>query len=131
MSRSRMPLALGAAAAGGIGYYLYTAGGDAKVAQKQAEADAHRASAKIKSELPGRGKEIEKHAEKYGAEAGANVDSAIQKTQAELARARAEAESYGKEAKDAALKKIDEFDKKVETEAAKAKSGLSSWFGGK
>jgi hypothetical protein len=29
------------------------------------------------------------------------------------------------------LKKIDEFDKKVETEASKAKSGISSWFGSK
>ena len=29
------------------------------------------------------------------------------------------------------MKKIDEFDKKVEKEAAKAKSGISSWFGGK
>ncbi|KAI1260898.1 hypothetical protein F5Y18DRAFT_431684 [Xylariaceae sp. FL1019] len=131
MSRSRLPLVLGTAAAGGIGYYLYTAGGDPKVAQKQAEADAHRASAKVKSELPGRGKEFEKDAEKYAAQAGAKVDSAIGKTQAELAKARAEAETYGKEAKDAALKKIDAFDKKVETEAAKAKSGVSSWFGGK
>lgn len=29
------------------------------------------------------------------------------------------------------MKKIDEFDRKVENEAAKAKSGISSWFGGK
>jgi hypothetical protein len=28
------------------------------------------------------------------------------------------------------LKKVDEFDKKVEAETAKAKSGISSWFGG-
>jgi hypothetical protein len=29
------------------------------------------------------------------------------------------------------MKKVDEFDRKVEAEAAKAKSGISSWFGGK
>lgn len=29
------------------------------------------------------------------------------------------------------MKKVDEFDKKVEDGAAKAKSGVSSWFGGK
>jgi len=29
------------------------------------------------------------------------------------------------------MKKVDEFDKKVEAEASKAKSGISSWFGGK
>lgn len=37
MSRSRLPLVLGLTAAGGVGYYLYSAGGDPKVAQRQAE----------------------------------------------------------------------------------------------
>lgn len=37
MSRSRVPLLIGGTAAAGIGYYLYTAGGDGKVAQKHAE----------------------------------------------------------------------------------------------
>lgn len=40
-------------------------------------ADAHSASAKIRSELPGRGREAEKDAEKYAAQAGAKVDSAV------------------------------------------------------
>ncbi|KAI0387089.1 hypothetical protein F5Y04DRAFT_275548 [Hypomontagnella monticulosa] len=130
MSRSRLPLVLGLAGAGGIGYYLYSAGGDTKVAQKKAEADAHRVSAQFKSELPGRGEQAKKDAEKYGAEAGAKVDSALGKTQAELQKAAADAEAYAKDAKAAAMKKVDEFDKKVEAEASKAKSGISSWFGG-
>ncbi|KAI6092196.1 hypothetical protein F4821DRAFT_159065 [Hypoxylon rubiginosum] len=130
MSRSRLSLALGLTAAGGVGYYLYSAGGDPKVAQKKAEADAHRASAQFKSELPGRGEQAKKDVEKYGAEAGAKVDGALNKTQAELAKARQETEAYAKDAKAAALKKVDEFDRKVETEASKAKSGISSWFGG-
>lgn len=37
MSKSRMPLILGLGAAGGIGYYLYNAGGNAKAAEKQFE----------------------------------------------------------------------------------------------
>jgi hypothetical protein len=38
MSRSnRAPLALGLAAAGGVGYYLYSSGGKPKVAEKQFE----------------------------------------------------------------------------------------------
>ena len=37
MSRSRAPLFLGLAVAGGTGYYLYTAGGSPKVAEKQFE----------------------------------------------------------------------------------------------
>jgi hypothetical protein len=35
--KSRVPLYLGVAAAGGVGYYLYTAGGNPKVAEKQFE----------------------------------------------------------------------------------------------
>jgi cell division protein FtsB len=55
----------------------------------------------------------------------------LNKTEAELKKAKADAEAYTKETKAATMKKIDEFDKKVETEASKAKSGISSWFGGK
>ncbi|KAI0881714.1 uncharacterized protein GGS22DRAFT_191901 [Annulohypoxylon maeteangense] len=130
MSKSRLPLALGLTAAGGVGYYLYSAGGDGKVAQKKAEADAHRISTQFKSELPGRGEEAKKDAEKYGAQAGAKVDNTISKTQAELRKAAEEAEAYARETGAATRKKIDEFDKKVEAEASKAKSGISSWFGG-
>lgn len=39
MSRSRAPLAIGAVAASGIGYYLYTSGGKPKVAEKQFESE--------------------------------------------------------------------------------------------
>ncbi|KAI0907431.1 hypothetical protein F4824DRAFT_482727 [Ustulina deusta] len=131
MSRSRVPLLIGGTAAAGIGYYLYTAGGDGKVAQKHAEADAHKLSARFRGEQPGRGKEAEKEAEALGRQVGAKIDSAFGKTEAELSKAKSEAQAYTKDAKDATLKKIDEFDNKVENEASKAKSGISSWFGGK
>ena len=55
----------------------------------------------------------------------------VAKTNAELSKAKSEAEAYAKEAKANALKKVDEFDRAVEKEASKAKSGISSWFGGK
>ncbi|KAK6218236.1 Protein phosphatase 2C 2 [Pestalotiopsis sp. IQ-011] len=131
MSRSRAPLYLGLTAAGGVGYYLYSAGGSPSVAQKQAEADAHKLSAKVKGELPGRGQEAEKKVEAYGKEAGQKFDNALQKSQAEIAKAKADAEAYAKDVKASTLKKVDEFDRKVETKAAEAKTGLSSWFGGK
>jgi len=35
--RSRAPLFIGLAAAGGVGYYLYSAGGSPKVAEKKFE----------------------------------------------------------------------------------------------
>lgn len=47
MSRARIPLVLGGTAAAGIGYYLYTAGGDGKVASKQAEGMQHQQTSGI------------------------------------------------------------------------------------
>jgi len=75
--RSKVPLYLGLTAAGGVGYYLYTAGGNPKVAEKQFESDLSRASAKVKSEVPGRGKEAQKEGEKWASEAGAKLDNAV------------------------------------------------------
>lgn len=37
MSKSRLPVFLGLGAAGGVGYYLYNAGGNAKVAENKFE----------------------------------------------------------------------------------------------
>lgn len=50
-----------------------------------------------------------------------------EKARAELAKAEGKFEEYRKDAG----KKIDQADRKVEAEASKAKSGISSWFGGK
>jgi len=128
--KSRFPLILGGTAAAGLGYYLYTAGGNPKVAEKQFESDISRASAKVKSEIPGRGKEAQKEGEKWASEAGAKLDSATDKARAELAKAEGKFDQYRKEASSEALKKIDAADRKIEDGAAKAKSGISSWFGG-
>ncbi|KAI9642914.1 hypothetical protein NHQ30_008648 [Ciborinia camelliae] len=135
---SRAPLYFGLAAAGGVGYYLYSAGGSPKVAEKQFESDISSASAKVKSELPGRETQAQKEAEKWGSEAGAKLDSTADKARAELAKAegkfdqyKKDADQYRKEAAQTTMKKIDDVDRKVEAEAAKAKSGISSWFGGK
>ncbi|KAJ9654327.1 hypothetical protein H2198_006625 [Neophaeococcomyces mojaviensis] len=145
---------LGLAAAGGVGYYLYQAGGDPKVAQKQAEADAHKASAKLKSEVPGREKEAEKKGELLAAQAGAKIDqvgakidqtvsgmtrrkgvdvdgSQSYEAQRKLEEAKKEASEFSQKAANEANKAIDKFDKSVTDGASKAKSGFSSWFGGK
>jgi hypothetical protein len=39
-------------------------------------------------------------------------------------------ESVAKDAKAEAMRVVDKFDHRVEAEAAKAKGGISSWFGG-
>lgn len=61
----------------GVGYYLYNAGGSPKVAEKQFEADLSKASAKIKSEVPGKTNQAQKEGEKFASEAGAKVDSYV------------------------------------------------------
>jgi hypothetical protein len=53
------------------------------------------------------------------------------KARAEVAKAEGKFDQYRKDAADATMKKIDQADRKVEEGAAKAKSGISSWFGGK
>ncbi|CZT01730.1 uncharacterized protein RAG0_09209 [Rhynchosporium agropyri] len=129
--KSKAPLYITLAAAGGVGYYLYQAGGSPKVAEKQMEADLSRASAKIKSEVPGRAKEAQKEGEKWASEAGQKLDNAVEKSKAELAKAEGKFDQYRKEASAETMKKIDAADRKIENKAAEAKSGISSWFGGK
>ncbi|KIV96940.1 hypothetical protein, variant [Exophiala mesophila] len=94
-------------------------------------ADASKLSAQIKSELPGREKQAEKKGEALAQQVGQKFDQASADARSKLADAEAKAKEYrektGKELNNA----IDKFDKTVEDGAAKAKSGISSWFGGK
>ncbi|PGH02934.1 hypothetical protein GX51_04390 [Blastomyces parvus] len=161
MSKSRMPIYLGLAAAGAGGYYLYRAGGDPKRATRQFENDASRAKSKLRDE----GNKALGHgsAEQIGARIdeaispkGPHVDKlflfTVLRSFAMFAKLIANAtvdpkqdEKAAKFAKEEAEKldktrhnvakdvhaKIDSFDKTVEQKAAEAKSGVSSWFGGK
>merc|ERR1711988_1122469 len=77
MSKSRVPLALGLGAAGGIGYYLYAAGGNAKAAENKFESDMHKVSANVKSHVPGRSPNAERDGTHLGAQAGAKIDTAV------------------------------------------------------
>ncbi|KDN61145.1 hypothetical protein CSUB01_00826 [Colletotrichum sublineola] len=142
MSKSKAPLYLGLTAAGGVGYYLYSAGGNPKAAEAKFESsnrfatgDVHKASAEVKSHLPGgRTPDAQNKGAQAGAkldEAGAKLDSAVAQADKKFSATKSNVEAYAKDAKAEALKKVDAFDKKVEDEAAKAKSGISSWFGGK
>ena len=89
----KLVTALGLGAVAGAGYYLYAAGGDPKVASKIAERkqcerqpgsdcltpidDASKASAKVKSELPGSNKETQKQGEEWAQRAGSKLDSTV------------------------------------------------------
>ncbi|KAJ4306083.1 hypothetical protein N0V88_000879 [Collariella sp. IMI 366227] len=131
MSRSKAPAAFVLAAAGGVGYYLYAAGGSPRAAEKQFESDAHHVAAKIKGELPHRSTNVEHEGRRVGQEIGAKVDDAVETINRDISKAKSETESYAKATKADTLKKIDQFDRKVEEGAAKSKGWFSSWFGGK
>jgi uncharacterized membrane protein YqiK len=130
MSKSRLPLVIGLGAAGGVGYYLYNTGGNAKAAEKKFESDVHKASASVKAHLPGNSPNAEKEFKNLGADAGAKVDKVVSEADRQASRAKSNAEAFAKDARAEAIKKVDQFDAKVEEGAAKAKSGISSWFGG-
>ncbi|KAK4164798.1 hypothetical protein QBC43DRAFT_316814 [Cladorrhinum sp. PSN259] len=149
-ARSRVPIALGSLAAGGIGYYLYSAGGSPRVAERKLETDAHRLSSKIKEHTPDsssfrsgsssydnqspistRAESAKEQGARVGKEVGGKIDSAVNTINHDLSKAKRETEAYAKQTKADTLKKIDEFDRTVEEKAAKSKSYVSGWFGGK
>ncbi|MCJ1227343.1 hypothetical protein MMC12_003998 [Toensbergia leucococca] len=149
--KSRIPILLGLSVAGAGGYYLYAAGGDPKVAQKKIEHDAASASAKLKSELPGSGKEAKTQGEEWAQKAGSKLDNTVDEARAQVKAADAqigakmsEADSKLHQLKSDGISKLEEtrkttgkelkdtvntFDKTVEKKTAEAKSGISSWFG--
>jgi len=131
MSKGRTGTILVLALAGGAGYYLYTAGGDPKVAQKNLEADASKAAAKLKTDVPGKAKEAEKTGEAYAAQAGQKFDAAVGVAKSKVADAQAKADELRKDTAKQLNTAIDKLDKTVEKKASEAKSGISSWFGGK
>jgi hypothetical protein len=128
MSRSKAPVFLGLAAAGGVGYYFYSAGGNPRAAEKKFESDVHKASANVKKNLPGNSTNAERDLAGYGAQAGAKIDNAVAEADKQAGRAKSNIEAYAKDAKAEAIQAADKFDSKVNEGAAKAKSGLSSWF---
>ncbi|KAJ9482948.1 hypothetical protein VN97_g10477 [Penicillium thymicola] len=140
MSKSRVPLFLGLAAAGAGGYYLYSAGGDPSAAKHQMRIDAEKAREK----LPGT-QNAEKFGTDVGKEAGANVDDAIARARAEgkripelaqdgkekLDELRDEAKSKLNANRDKINSSVNHIDRDVEQKAADAKGAVSGWLGGK
>ncbi|KIX06796.1 uncharacterized protein Z518_04772 [Rhinocladiella mackenziei CBS 650.93] len=128
MSRRGLTIA-GLAVAGGVGYYLYIAGGDPKAARKQFEADASKLSSQVKNDLPGKEREAEKKTDAWGAQTGQKFDQASADAKSKLADAESKAKDLSAKTGNQINSAIDKFDKTVEDKAAKAKSGISSWFG--
>ncbi|KAL1898432.1 hypothetical protein Cpir12675_001899 [Ceratocystis pirilliformis] len=119
---NRMPMILGATAIGGIGYYMYRSGGDSAAAKRAARRDFNISSS------------AENDLKSLGAQAGASldaagvkIDTAVAQAQTQLNNTKSTAQNHVTDVKHDTLKKIDEFDRKVDEHATKAKS----WLGGK
>ncbi|KAF7121590.1 hypothetical protein CNMCM5793_009060 [Aspergillus hiratsukae] len=142
MSKNRTPMYLGLAAAGGLGYYMYRAGGNPQAAKHEMEKDAHKARAKMP-----RGGEAARVGEEVGKEVNP-VDEAInnarskgkpderipetaQNGKQKLDSLRYQAADKVRAGVDEVDKKVDQFDRTVEKKASEAKGTLSSWWGGK
>ncbi|KAL6709288.1 hypothetical protein ACN47E_001695 [Coniothyrium glycines] len=139
----------GLAALGGGVYYLYSAGGDPKLAEKKLEHDAATAARKLKGDFPGQDKEAKKAgeegyeavrvtAQQYAERADAEAKKAAQKFDAYSAdakkkfeEAKAEAEKEFHRAGANVNAAANKFDAAVEEKAAKGSSWLSSLWGGK
>ncbi|KAJ5943937.1 hypothetical protein N7516_004105 [Penicillium verrucosum] len=140
MSKNRVPLFLGLAAAGAGGYYLYSAGGDPSAAKHQMRIDAEKAREK----LPGT-QNAEKVGTDVGKEAGANIDDAIARARAEgkripelaqdgkekLDELRDEAKAKFNTNREKVNSSVNHIDREVEQKAADAKGAVSGWLGGK
>ncbi|KAF2738677.1 hypothetical protein EJ04DRAFT_573536 [Polyplosphaeria fusca] len=132
----------GLAAAGGAAYYLYNAGGDPKLAEKQLEHDAAAATRKIKNEVPGREQEAKKAGEegwetikKQTTDLSDRAKAEANKADAKFDQYRADAAKKFEESRQETGNKlnsaVDTFDKNVAEGANKSKSWIGSWFGGK
>ncbi|KAF5026319.1 hypothetical protein F66182_1583 [Fusarium sp. NRRL 66182] len=105
MSKSRTPLILGGGLAAGIGYYFYAAGRTPQAGR----------SPNAEGELK---------------QAGAKIDGFVSEADRQAGVVKSNVEAVARDAKAEALKVVDKFDHRIEEEAAKAKGGVSSWFGG-
>ncbi|KAJ5795704.1 uncharacterized protein N7518_004244 [Penicillium psychrosexuale] len=140
MSKNRVPMYLGLAAAGAGGYYLYSAGGDPSAAKHQMKIDAEKAREKLPTT-----NNAEKTGKDVGKEAGANIDDAIAKARAEgkripefaqeskekLDELREEAKNKFNANREKLNSGVDQIDREVEQKAAEAKGTVSGWLGGK
>jgi len=130
----------GLALAGGGAYYLYSAGGSPKLAEKKFEHDAASVSARLKGEIPGSEKQYKKAGEEAMEQVKSTARGINRDIKAEADRADAKFEQYrqdasrkfeelrhetGKSVNDAANK----FDKTVEENAQKGKSWFSGFLG--
>ncbi|KAL8693964.1 MAG: hypothetical protein Q9218_001322 [Villophora microphyllina] len=140
----------GATVAVGAAYYLYSAGGNPKVAEKKLEHDLSAANARLHGKDLS-ASEAQKKGEVWAREAGATLDRTVNDVRGEIRQADSiimskihEAESKAAQLKDEAAKELkgalndttkdfkqtaDNFDKTVTRKTVEAKNGISSWLG--
>ncbi|KAF2125932.1 hypothetical protein P153DRAFT_425690 [Dothidotthia symphoricarpi CBS 119687] len=139
----------GIAAVGAGAYYLYSAGGDPKLAEKKMEHDAATAARKARGQMPGAQHEAKKAGEEGYETVRATAQQYAEKAKSQAKDAEVKLDAYSADARkkyeDAKVEAardfqqgkhefnaaVDKFDQKVLQDAAKTKSWFGSWFGGK
>ncbi|PWW72414.1 hypothetical protein C7212DRAFT_338601 [Tuber magnatum] len=129
--KNRLPVYIGVGVAAIAAYYFYNAGGDAAVAGEKLKQDASRASTSIRDELPGRGTENKVSAEASKRRTDSSIDPTVDDGKSRIAEGQHKLEETKDKTGKAIMSNIDKADLKIESEASKAKRGISSWFGGK
>ncbi|KAH8707594.1 hypothetical protein GQ44DRAFT_715657 [Phaeosphaeriaceae sp. PMI808] len=103
---------LGVVAAGGVCYYLYSAGGDPKLAEKKAEHDAANALRQVKGNFPGQDKEAKKAAEEGYESIRSTAQQYANQAKTEAQKAEEKLDQYSVEAR----KKYEEAKRQAEAQ---------------
>ncbi|KAJ4337973.1 hypothetical protein N0V87_004321 [Didymella glomerata] len=112
----------GLAAVGGATYYLYSAGGDAKLAEKKFEHDAANATRRVRGDFPGQDKEAKKAGEEGYEAVRATAQDYANRASAEAKKAEADLRAYTQQAQNKAQAYSAEAQNKAQEYSAEAQA---------
>ncbi|KAJ4359209.1 hypothetical protein N0V95_002375 [Ascochyta clinopodiicola] len=112
----------GLAAVGAGTYYLYSAGGDPKLAEKKLEHDAANATRRVRGDFPGQDKEAKKAAEEGYESVRATAQDYTNRASAEAKKAEADLRAYGQQAQNRAQEVSRDAQNKAQEYSAEAQA---------
>ncbi|KAL1595475.1 hypothetical protein SLS59_008409 [Nothophoma quercina] len=116
----------GLAAVGGATYYLYSAGGNPKLAEKKFEHDAANATRRVRGDFPGQDKEAKKAGEEGYEAVRATASDYASRAQAEAKKAEADLRAYSQQAQNKAQQYTAEAQNKAQEYSAEAQAKYNS-----
>ncbi|KAJ4993634.1 hypothetical protein SVAN01_00688 [Stagonosporopsis vannaccii] len=112
----------GLAAVGAGTYYLYSAGGDPKLAEKKFEHDAATAARRVRGDFPGQDKEAKKAGEEGYEAVRATAQDYANRASAEAKKAEADLRAYSQQAQNKAQEYSREAQNKAQEYSAEAQA---------